>query len=265
MTDTDAATNEAPLLGRTALVTGAGRNTGRAIALRLAREGADVAVNVRRDTSAGELVAQDIRAMGRRAAVIAADIGQPEQARAMVRTAAASLGPVSVVVLCASTRSASTFRELDAAEWAETLNVTLNGAFHSLQEATEGMIAQGFGRVVAISGDGPHQGMRGHSHVGAAKLGLEGLIRAIAVELGEFGITANTVSPGVVDTVRSPRTPVHAERLQREIDKVLAASPIGRLVDMEEVAEAVAFLCRPTSSGINGQNLHVNGGAYLGY
>jgi 3-oxoacyl-[acyl-carrier protein] reductase len=256
---------ELPLSGLSALVTGAGRNTGRAIAMRLARDGADVAINVRRDREAGEEVAREIRAMGRKAAVVVADIGQADQARGMMRSAATSLGPLSIVVLCAATRSASTFRELDEQEWTETLDVTLNAAFHSLQVGVEGMIEHGFGRIVAISGDGPHQGMRGHAHVGAAKFGLEGLIRAVAVELGEFGVTANIVSPGVVDTVRTPRSEEHAARLQLEIDKVLEASPIGRLVAIDEVAEAVAFLCRRSSSGINGQNLHVNGGAYLGY
>ncbi|GAA2116232.1 SDR family NAD(P)-dependent oxidoreductase [Actinomadura alba] len=260
-----AAVVESQARPRTALVTGAGRNTGRAIALRLARDGFDVAVNVRKDRAAAEEVAAEIESLGRRSHVAVANLGDPEAVHRMVSELRSELSAPGVVVLSAATRSSATFLELSAREWRETLDVTLDGAFYCLKACVEDMIADGFGRIVAISGDGPHQGMRGHTHVGAAKLGLEGLIRGVAVELGGLGVTANIVSPGIVDTVRVRRSEEHARRLKEEIDRVLSNSPLGRAVSVDEIAEAVSFLCRPSSGAVNAQTLHVNGGAYCGY
>ncbi|QZH60908.1 SDR family oxidoreductase [Mycolicibacterium farcinogenes] len=253
------------LQGRTALVTGAGRNVGRAIALRLAGEGCAVAVNVRSDREAAEAVVAEITAAGGRAVAALADVAHRHAVESMIVDVREALGPVTVVVCNAAVRSSARFTEIEPEEWDTTIRTTLYGAYHCIRACVTDMIDAGFGRIIAISGDGPHQGMPGHAHVGAAKLGLEGLVRGLSTELGSHGITANTVSPGIVATTRRFHSELHRERLQQQIANSLKDNPLGRAIEVDEIADVVAYLASPAAAFLSGQTVHANGGGYHGY
>jgi len=254
-----------PLEGRAALVTGAARNVGRAIALRLASEGARVVVNARSDAEAAQSVVDEIEATGGKAVAALGDITDPEAVTSLVATARETVGPLTIVVCNAAIRSAARIREIEHEEWDATIKTTLYGAFYCVKACLDDMIDAGFGRVVAISGDGPHEGMAGHAHVGAAKFGLEGLMRGLATELGGHGITVNTVSPGIVATTRTFTSEVHRARLQEQIAASLGSNPLGRAIEATEIADLVAYLASPNARFISGQTVHANGGGYHGY
>ncbi|MEE2059015.1 SDR family NAD(P)-dependent oxidoreductase [Rhodococcus artemisiae] len=254
-----------PLEGRAALVTGAARNVGRAIALRLAAEGARVVVNTRSDADAANSVVAEIEAAGGEAIVAVGDITDAQSVSSMVTDARNAVGPITIVVCNAAVRSSARIREIDIHEWDTTIRTTLYGAFYCVKTCLGDMTDEGFGRIIAISGDGPHQGMPGHAHVGAAKLGLEGLMRGLATELGPDGITVNTVSPGIVATTREFTSELHRERLQEQIATSLSGNPLGRAIEVDEIADLVTYLASPRARFVSGQTIHANGGGYHGY
>ncbi len=245
------------LAGKVALVTGAGRNIGRAIALHLARDGAAIAVNGRSDRAAVDDVVAEITASGGTACAVMGDVGIPEDAAHIVAEAAAGLGGLDILVCNAGLRRQTPFVQMSFAEWREILGVALDGAFLMAQAAVPHMIARGGGSIVALSGISTHVGTPNRCHVSASKAGLEGLMRALAVELAGEGIRCNCVAPGSIDTARGASA--GARPSGGAVDKV----PLRRFGSVDDIAATVRMLAGPEGGYITGQTIHVNGGAFL--
>ena len=246
-----------PLTGKVALVTGGSRNIGRAIALRLARGGAAVAVVGKSDLDAAESVASEIKASGGRACARLADVGDETQVAAMHEAVAGELGGIDILVNNAALRRPQALESMSLAAWREVMNVILEGSFLCARACLPHMIARGDGVIVNIGGLSAYAGGKERGHVVAAKAGLAGFTRALAMEYADRGIRANTVSPGVIDTVRGATAaapPAHVGH---------GETPLGRLGRPEEIAGTVYHLCLPDSAFITGQTLHVNGGRFL--
>ena len=243
--------------GKVALVTGAGKNIGRTIALDLAARGASVVVNGRSDRAAVDDVVAEINAAGGQAIGYLADVADEAAVSRMVDATAAAFGGLDIVVSNAGLRRQTPFLEMSLAEWREILAVALDGAFILCRAAVPRMLGRGGGAIVCLSGISTHVGTPNRCHVSASKAGLEGLMRALAVELAPLGITCNTVAPGAVDTVRGSSAGVLPPTLTN------SGVPLGRKAAMAEISAAVRFLAGPDGRYITGQTLHVNGGAFL--
>jgi 3-oxoacyl-[acyl-carrier protein] reductase len=245
-----------PLAGKTALITGASRNIGKAIALRMAAAGADIVVNTLQDRAAAEAVAGEIAALGRKALVQVADIVDRKAVDRMVGEAKAKLGAIDILVCNASSRGQVDFLNLDYATWRRVIDISLDGTFHCAQAALPGMIERKWGRIITLGGISWHAGFKRRAHNLTGKSGLTGLTRALAVEFGDRGITANVIAPGAIATVRPPSAGASAARGN--------VPPIPRDGHVDEIASAALFLAHPDQGYLTGQVIHVNGGAYLG-
>src|SRR5512146_994013 len=244
-----------PLQGRVALVTGAGRNIGRAIALALARDGATVIVNGRSDKRAVEAVVGEIAAAGGKAMAAIGDVSDPAVPPRLAAKGG-KLGGIDILVSNAGLRRQTSFLDMSFEEWREIMSVALDGAFLLGKAFVPQMVAKGKGGAfVAMSGVSTHVGTLNRCHVSASKSGLEGLMRALARELAPHKITCNAVSPGAIDTARAaaagPR-PIQGRPI-----------PLGRLGNVEEIAAMVRLLVGPDGTFITGQTIHVNGGEFL--
>lgn len=248
---------EKPLAGKVALVTGAGKNIGRAIALRLARDGASVVVNGRRDRDVVNAVVGEINALGGQALGCIADVTDPAAVGRMIEQAVGAMGGLDIVVSNAGLRRQTAFLDMSLAEWREILSVALDGAFILAHTAVPPMIARGGGAIVALSGISTHVGTPNRCHVSASKAGLEGLMRALAIELAPHRITCNCVAPGAVDTVRGATAGALPGTLGSE------TIPLKRKATVEEIAGMVRMLVGPEGGYITGQTIHVNGGVFL--
>lgn len=244
--------------GKVALVTGSGKNIGRTIALDLAREGASVIVNGRSDRAIVESVVGEINAAGGQALAGMADISDEGAVQRMVADAAAAFGGIDILVTNAGLRRQTPFLEMSLAEWREILAVALDGAFITAKAVVPHMIKRGGGAIVGLSGISTHVGTPNRCHVSASKSGLEGLMRALAMELAPHDITCNCVAPGSVDTVRgaSAGGPGGVGLRDRNI-------PLGRKAAPSEISAAVRYLAGPDGRYVTGQVLHVNGGLFL--
>ena len=247
-----------PLKGKVALVTGAGRNIGRAIALALADAGAKVAVNVRESRDEGQAVVDEIAARGGDALLVAADVTQRADVDAMIAAIAERFGRLDIVVNNAAIRHEAAFAELPYADWRAAQAVCVDGAFHCTQAALPLLRDSSAGSVINIGGLTAQTGASKRAHVVTAKAALGGFTRALAHELAEFGITVNCVSPGVMDTVRKSSSAT-AQPAHHASHKTL----LGRLGHPDEIASAVVWLAGPGGRFTTGQTLHINGGAYL--
>ncbi len=245
------------LAGKVALVTGAGRNIGRAIALHLAREGASVIVNGRADRAAVDAVAAEVEALGVRAFPAIADVSDPDAVARMMAAATEAMGGLDILVSNAGLRRQTPFLEMGFAEWREILSVALDGAFILARAGIPHMVARGGGAFVALSGVSTHVGTPNRCHVSASKAGLEGLVRALAVELAPHGVTCNAVSPGAIDTVRGASAGTLPSNLAER------GIPLGRKGTVDEIAAMVAYLAGPDARYVTGQTIHVNGGVFL--
>lgn len=245
------------LSGKVAIVTGAGRNIGRAIALALADGGASVVVNARSNRAEAEAVAREIEAAGGRALVQIGDVADPVAAQAMADAAAKQFGRLDILVNNAALRREKPFAEMSYAEWREILDVTLDGAFHCAKACLPGLRKSGAGTIVNIGGLSAHTGAKDRAHVVTAKAGLIGFTRALAHDLASDGITVNCVVPGLIGTPRPKDQPEPAHHLTHQTISGERGRP-------EDVAATVRFLCGPGARYINGQAIHANGGAYLG-
>jgi len=245
------------LAGKVAVVTGAGRNIGRAIALALSDGGASVLVNARSNRAEADAVAAEIVARGRKAQVHIGDVAEPDQVRAMAETATKHFGRIDILVNNAALRREKPFAEMSYAEWREVMNVTLDGAFHCVKACLPHLKKSGSGTIVNIGGLSAHTGARDRAHVVTAKAGIIGFTRALAHDLAADRITVNCVVPGLIGTPRPKDKPEPAHHLIHQ-------TITGERGRPEDIAAAVRFLCGPAARYINGQAIHSNGGAYLG-
>jgi 3-hydroxybutyrate dehydrogenase len=255
------------LQGRRALVTGGGRGIGRATALFLARAGADVAVAARTRKDV-EAVAQELRALGVRAAAITADVAKVEDVRAMFASARGALGGLDILVSGAGIAPSAPLVKTPDETWREVLETNLSGVFYCLREALPEMAARGWGRVINMASIAGKTGMPYVAAYVASKHGVLGLTKVAALEVAQKGVTVNAICPGYVDT---PMTDASVARIAQktnrpsaDVRRMLAdTSPQKRLVGADEVAALAVFLCREEARGITGQALNVDGGTVV--
>jgi len=251
---------------RHALVTGASRGIGRAVAQRLLEQGARVTL-MGRSQGALEQACKQLEQYGE-AGFVCGDIVQQEQVRAAFQAARRRFGPVDILVNNAGQAVSERFDRLDEAAWRRMLDVNLTGAFHCIQAALPDMLARQWGRIVNVASTA---GLTGYAYVAAycaAKHGVIGLTRSLALETAKKGVTVNAVCPGYTET----------DLVQEAVDNIIKktgltadeararlaqGNPQGRLVQPEQVADAVAWLCQPGASAVNGQSIPVDGGEVM--
>ena len=248
--------SEQKLAGKVALITGSARNIGRAIAHRLADDGADIVINAISDQAAAEAVVKELAATGPKAIACMANVTDAEAVKAMAQRAKDERGGVDILVINASARGQVPFLEMTFEQFHNVVDISIDGAFHLSQACIPFMKDKGWGRIVTLGGVSWHVGTPTRVHNLVAKSGLTGFTRGLAVEFAMDGITANSVSPGFIDTVR----PASAGKLPNRPVK----APVERMGTSEEVASMVHYLCLPESAYVTGQTMHVNGGMYLG-
>lgn len=240
------------LTGRIALVTGGSRGIGRAIAVALARAGADVAVNYAADATAADQVVAEIQGLGRRAVALRADVSAADQAAGLVAAATQALGPVAILVNNAGVGRTRTLDDLTAEDWHRTLAVNLTGNFLVTQAALPAMRKARWGRIIAVSSVAAQTGGIIGPHYAASKAGQIGLMHSYARRLAGEGITANVIAPGRIDT-DMVRTDIAPERAAQMV-------PVGRIGTVEEVAAVAVLLAR--NGYITGQTININGGSH---
>jgi 3-oxoacyl-[acyl-carrier protein] reductase len=248
------------LVGQVALVTGAQQGIGRAIALALAQDGADVGVNYLDDRGAAERVAGEVRAAGRRACVIQGDVSRGTDAEAMVDAVARELGSPGILVNNAGVFPRVEFLAMTEAEWDQVLDVNLKGSFLCAQAIARRLVdGKRVGAIVNLAS----VAMRGTPlgvHYSASKAGVMGLTRAMALALAPHRIRVNAIAPGLTDTAQ-PRYG-NSEAELRELGRQIPLE--GRMAHPEEIARVAVFLASEESGWMTGQTLHVNGGAFMG-
>jgi 3-oxoacyl-[acyl-carrier protein] reductase len=245
------------LTGKVAIVTGAGRNIGRAIALALADGGASIVVNARSNRAEADAVAREIESAGGKALVHIGNVADAVAVQAMTDAALEQFGRIDILVNNAALRREKSFAEMSYVEWREILDVTLDGAFRCVKACLPALKQSGEGAIVNIGGLSAHTGAKDRAHVVTAKAGLIGFTRALAHDLADDGITVNCVVPGLIGTPRPKDKPEPAHHATHR-------TITGERGRPEDVAATVRFLCSPGARYINGQAIHANGGAYLG-
>src|SRR6516162_7153967 len=245
------------LSGKVAIVTGAGRNIGRAIALALADAGASIIVNARANRAEADAVAHEIVAMGGKALIHIGDVADAKAVQAMADAAVNGFGRIDILINNAALRREKPFAEMDYAEWRGILDVSLDGAFHCIKGCLAALRQSGVGSIGNNGGLSAHPGAKTRAHVVTAKAGIVRFSRALAHDLAADGITVNCVVPGLIGTPRPKGQPEPAHHL-------LHHTISGERGKPEDVAAAVRFLCEPAARYINGQAIHASGGAYLG-
>ena len=242
------------LSGRVAIVTGAARNIGLAIARELAQNGAAVAIVTRGDLGRAERAAEEIARGGGRAIALRADVSDQQAVGAMVDATVSQLGRLDILVNNAGIRPESPFGTMTLEEWDQVFAVNLDGPFLCIQAALPHLAKSDAAAIVNIGGLTAYTGAANRAHVVAAKAGLDGLTKALAVEFAPRGITVNLVSPGLIATERGEPVPEHHKT---------RVAPLGRRGRPEEVAAMVRLLVGPNGRYLTGQTIHVNGGIYL--
>ncbi|WP_243295738.1 3-oxoacyl-ACP reductase family protein [Geothrix mesophila] len=246
--------NQPPLLGRIAFVTGSSRGIGRAIAVELARWGADVAVHAQKNLDLAEAVAAEVRGMGRRAMAVLADVRVKAELEAAADQVKAELGPVDILVNNAGTRKDGPFILMGDAKWEEVMDVNLRGTVYATKAFVRGMMARKWGRVVNIVSPTGIIGMAGQTNYGASKGAVMSLTKSLAREVAPFGVLVNAVNPGFIHTELTADVSEEAKRV------LLAPTILKREGEPEEVASVVAFLCSDWASYMSGQIINVDGG-----
>ena len=242
------------LEGRVAIVTGSGRNIGRAIALALAAGGAAVVVNTRTNRTEADDVARDIERSGGKALACLADVADAAAVQKMAAAAVERFGRIDILVNNAAMRDEKAFDQLTLDDWRAVMAVILEGAFLCSQACLPALKRSGNGAIVNIGGLSAHTGSKHRAHVIAAKAGVVGLTRALAHDLAADKVTVNCVSPGLIERPRDTPEPQH-----HQLNRTLS----GRYGTPDDVAAVVRFLCGPGARYITGQTIHANGGAFL--
>jgi len=245
------------LEGRTALVTGASRGIGRAIALALAAEGADVAVNYISNEAMATEVVDQIRAMGRRALPAQADVADYEAASRMAERVLEEFGHVDILVNNAGINSDHTFVKMDLASWTEVLAVNLDGPYNCTKVLIDQMVKQSWGRIVNITSIIGQIGNFGQANYAASKAGLAAFTKSLAKELAFKGVTVNAVAPGFTETAMVTGIP------EKVRNRLLDQIPMKRFAKSEEVARACVYLCSRDGDYITGTELSINGGLFM--
>src|SRR5690348_6883104 len=236
------------LAGKVAIVTGAGRNIGRAIALALAESGAAVLVNARSNRAEADAVVREIESSGGKAIAHIGDVADAKAVRAMAEAATKTFGRIDILVNNAALRREKPFAEIDYAAWREILDVTLDGAFHCVKACLPALRQSGAGTIVNIGGLSAHTGAANRAHVVTGKAGIIGLTRALAHDLADDGITVNCVVPGLIGTPRPKDKPEPAHHLTHQ-------TITGERGKPEHIAATVRFLGGPAARYINGQKI----------
>ena len=242
--------------GKTALVTGAGKSLGRAIALYLAKIGANVVVNYNTSSDGAEEVGAEIREIGKKSLIVKADVSNPDEVRDMFQSITSEVGSVDILVNSAAINLDSTIRKMSDEVWNQVIGVCLTGVFNCSREVIPTMRESGWGRIINISSITGFTGAFGAANYAAAKSGIVGFTKSLALEVARYSITANIVSPGYLDIGMGQRLP---EKFHQDL---LQKIPVGRFGQPDELVSAIAYLASPEASYITGQILHVNGGLY---
>jgi 3-oxoacyl-[acyl-carrier protein] reductase len=245
------------LTGKAALVTGGSRGIGKAIGLRLARQGADVAFSYRGNVDAAKATADEIESIGTKALAVQGDVKDPGSADAVVKAVLEAFSKVDILVNNAGITRDDLIMRMTEDAWRDVLETNLFGAFWMTKAVTRPMLKARAGRIVNITSVSGQAGQMGQANYSSAKAGLIGLTKATARELASRGITVNAVAPGFVLTELTQNLP---EALQNEL---IARTPLGRFGTVEEIADAVAFLASDEARYITGQVLAVDGGLVM--
>lgn len=250
-------TSAGNLRGKVALVTGASRGIGRAIALELARRGAAVALNYRVSKGEAESLAEQITAIGSDALLVQGDVAKKTEAREVVRKVLDQWGRIDILVNNAGITRDKSLRKMADDDWADIINVNVNGTYYCTNAALPSMMDQKFGRIINISSLVGQAGKFGHPTEPAGKASIASFTKTLALEMARYNITANTVAPGFTSTEMLQKIPANI------LDQIKAKIPLGRFAMPEDVAKAVVFLAAD-GDYITGQQLSVNGGIYMG-
>lgn len=245
------------LVGRVVLITGAGRNIGRATALMFAQEGTKLVLSTRRSREQLEDTAAACQAVGAEVTTLLCDVSDEDQVRGMVESAERAYGAVDVLVNNATQRGQGSFLEQSPEDWRATVAVNLDGPYYTSRAVLPGMIDRGWGRIVNYSGGSAFRG--GEATKAAVKLGIVGFTRGLAREFGSCGITVNAIAPGLIEVERDPGTEREADRA----GTVGAGVPIPRFGRPDEVAGLVIYLASKHAEYITGQCFHINGGSHF--
>src|SRR5579862_1627608 len=244
------------LEGKVALVTGSGRNIGRATVLQLAGQGANVVVNARSNQQEAEAVVREAQDLGVKATAIIADLAKKDEVEALAAKALSEFGRVDILINNAAIRPHKPFRDVTDADWEQVRGVVLDAGFWLTRALIDRMVENKYGRILFFVGDGAYSGRgSGRAHVSAAKMGLVGFARGLASEFAPHNIRVNVVSPGSIDTMRA-----NPEWYQGRTPNA-AGIPLGRQGKPDEIAATCLFLVSDDGGFITGQTIHVNGGA----
>jgi len=244
--------------GRTAIVTGAGRNIGKAIAIELARQGANVVVNGSRDIAALEQTVEEIEAAGSRGLALIADVGSHDAVAAMAERAYEFFGSVDILVCNAAIRPHQSFLDISLEDWDRTLRTNLSSCFYLARSVLPMMTKRNWGRIINISGMDGYTGQTNRAHNVVCKAGVHALAKALGQEFGPLGVTANVIAPGWIDTERdwSQYPTISTDKERRRI-------PVRRVGTVTDIAAACVYLASASAGFINGQVIHANGGRYM--